>query len=97
MSHSNYATRCGAKDSYEEGARADALFPRKKSTNGSPVVCEMRWRLAESWTRGGPHVRTGAAPEEGRSETRARSGRERWSSSCAPRQRVASAPNLGHV
>ncbi|KAJ1174024.1 hypothetical protein NDU88_005848 [Pleurodeles waltl] len=37
MSHSNYTTKCDAKDSYVVEAHADALFPRKKRKYGSPV------------------------------------------------------------
>ncbi|KAJ1205964.1 hypothetical protein NDU88_001383 [Pleurodeles waltl] len=75
MSHSNYATRCGAKDSYEEGTRADALFPQKKRKYGTPVeqVVPAASRGQDAWWAARV---TGAAPEERRSKKRARGGRE---------------------
>ncbi|KAJ1184248.1 hypothetical protein NDU88_001056 [Pleurodeles waltl] len=60
------------------------FFPEKKGSTGA-LYSESRWRLAERGTRGGPLVRTGAAPEERRSKTKARRDRERWSVSRAPR------------
>ncbi|KAJ1106526.1 hypothetical protein NDU88_003927 [Pleurodeles waltl] len=46
--------------------------------------------------RGGPLVRTGAAPEERLSKTKAQRDRERWSVSRAPWRRAAPEAYLGH-
>ncbi|KAJ1194979.1 hypothetical protein NDU88_004263 [Pleurodeles waltl] len=63
---------------------------------GGIVHSESLRRVAERGTRGGPQVRTGVAPEERRSKTKARRDRERWSDSRAPRRRAAPGANLGH-
>ncbi|KAJ1198493.1 hypothetical protein NDU88_002334 [Pleurodeles waltl] len=55
MSHSNYTTKCDAKDNYEVEAHADALFPRKKRKYGSPVgrIASAASRERDAWCTSG--------------------------------------------
>ncbi|KAJ1208455.1 hypothetical protein NDU88_003841 [Pleurodeles waltl] len=69
------------------------LFPGKKRRTGA-LWCETCRRLAESQTCGGPPWRTGAAPGNGRLETKAQSGGERWGGSRAPRRPAAPVESL---
>ncbi|KAJ1176960.1 hypothetical protein NDU88_002227 [Pleurodeles waltl] len=55
MSHSNYATKCDAEDSYEVEAHADALFLKKKRKYGSPVerIVSAASRGRDAWCTAG--------------------------------------------